>query len=454
MHRMKAPFSLLLTILLLSCTARAALPVAVNGQALPSLAPMLEKVTPAVVNIATTTHKRLRRHPLLDDPFFRWFFEEAPQYREREEQSLGSGIIVDAARGYVLTNHHVIEEADEIKVTLQDGRSFKARLLGQDPEMDIAVLQIPAKRLTALPWADSDRLKVGDFVVAIGSPFGLNQTVTSGIVSALGRSGLGIEGYENFIQTDASINPGNSGGPLVDLRGQLVGINTAILAPNGGNVGIGFAIPANIAHTLLRQIVEFGGVRRGVFGISVQDVSGDLAQALGMSRPEGAVITEVKAGSPAAGAGLQVGDVIVRIGRHAISGSSDLHTQLGLARIGEKIRLQILRNGQRIEVSAPIADPYADYLPGKQFSPALRGALLGEVVDVSNLGRNPGIAVGWVSKGSPAMRSGLREGDIIFQVNRHRVTDLQQLRALLARSRAIWQLRLRRGDSLVTLSSR
>ncbi|HHI76677.1 MAG TPA: trypsin-like serine protease, partial [Gammaproteobacteria bacterium] len=220
------PLLLLALFTVPACTA--GLPVAVDGQPLPSLAPMLERVTPAVVNIATSNRRKLRRHPLLDDPFFRWFFEEAPHRPRRPEvQSLGSGIIVDAHKGYVLTNNHVIDEADEIRVTLKDGRSFNARLLGRDPEMDIAVLQIPAEDLTALPWGDSDRLRVGDFVVAIGSPFGLSQTVTSGIVSALGRSGLGIEGYENFIQTDASINPGNSGGPLVDLRGRLVGVNTA-----------------------------------------------------------------------------------------------------------------------------------------------------------------------------------------------------------------------------------
>ena len=445
---------LALTLLTLSQLAPAALPAAVNGEPLPTLAPMLEKTTSAVVNIATTTHRQLRRHPLLDDPFFGWLFKEAPGLRQGEEQSLGSGIIVDAQKGYVLTNHHVIEEADEIKVTLQDGRSFTARLLGEDPEMDIAVLRIPPERLTALSWTDSDRLRVGDFVVAIGSPFGLNQTVTSGIVSALGRSGLGLEGYENFIQTDASINPGNSGGPLVNLRGELVGINTAILAPNGGNVGIGFAIPANIARAIMQQIVEYGGVSRGVFGVSVQDVSGDLAQALGMARPEGALVTEVKPGSSAAKSGLQVGDVITRIGQHKVNGSSDLHTQLGLGRIGQRITLQVLRDTHPLQVSADITDPYADYIDGAKFSPTLSGTLLGEVNDVSQLGENPGIEVGKVKEDSPAAYAGLRKGDVIFQVNRHRITSLRQLRELLDRSGGIWQMQLRRGDSLLTLATR
>ncbi len=444
-------------LLLLLCwmpLAGAALPVAVDGQPLPSLAPMLERVTGAVVNIATTTHQRLRRHPLLDDPFFRWFFQGVPLERRPEAQSLGSGIIVDAAKGYVLTNHHVIEGADEIKVTLKDGRSFRARVLGKDPEMDIAVLKIPAEHLTALPWADSDQLRVGDFVVAIGSPFGLNQTVTSGIVSALGRSGLGIEGYENFIQTDASINPGNSGGPLVNLRGELVGINTAILAPNGGNVGIGFAIPSNIAHTIMRQIVSYGSVQRGTFGATFQDLSADLAQALGMARPEGAVVTEVEPGSAADKAGLRVGDVIVRIGRHRVAGAGDLHTQLGLARIGESLKLDILRDHRPLSLQAVVADPYADYVPGKSIHPMLAGALLGEVVDVSGLGENPGIAVGRIRQDSPAWRIGLRKDDVIFKINGHRAATLQQLGRILARSDGIWQLQLRRGDSLLTLTTR
>jgi len=451
---MKTVLLLPLLALLLGNPLNAALPTAVNGDPLPSLAPMLEKTTAAVVNIATTTHRKLRRHPLLNDPFFRWFFEEAPGRRQSQEQSLGSGIIVDAQNGFVLTNNHVIEEADEIRVTLQDGRSLSARLLGQDPEMDVAVLQIAAKQLTALPWADSDQLRVGDFVVAIGSPFGLNQTVTSGIVSALGRSGLGIEGYENFIQTDASINPGNSGGPLVNLRGELVGINTAILAPSGGNVGIGFAIPSNIASNVMHQIVRYGAVRRGVFGVQTQDLSSDLAMALDMSRPRGALVTEVLSGSPAAKAGLQVGDVIIRAGGHLVSGSADLSTQLGLARIGEPIGLEILRDGRSLRISASAADPYADFIPGAEVSPALDGALLGEILDVSRLGENRGIAVGKLEPNSPAVAEGLKEGDVIFQVNRKRVSSLEELSSVLAHSARLWQIRLRRGDSVLTMATR
>jgi len=288
---------LALLMFLAAHAAVAALPAQLDGAPLPSLAPMLEKVTPAVVNISTVSAMRSEDHPLLRDPFFRWFFELPRDAPEKRSQSLGSGVIVDANRGYVLTNHHVIENASEIHVTLNDGRELKAEMLGSDPETDVALLQIEAVDLNAIPMGNSNQLRVGDFVVAIGNPFGLSQTVTSGIVSALGRSGLGIEGYENFIQTDASINPGNSGGPLVNLRGELVGINTAILAPSGGNVGIGFAIPVNMVEAIQRQIVEFGGVHRGTFGVTMQTLSPDLAPALRLPPDaRGAVVTGIRLG--------------------------------------------------------------------------------------------------------------------------------------------------------------
>lgn len=447
------PGRLLVTaLLLLSSHAFGALPWAVEGQPLPSLAPMLERTTPAVVNISTSTQARLRSQPLLNDPFFRWFFEQPRRQQKREQQSLGSGVIVDAQKGYLLTNQHVIDEAEQIRVTLKDGRKFEARLLGQDPEMDIAVLQIPAENLTAVRLGDSQRLRVGDFVVAIGSPFGLNQTVTSGIVSALGRSGLGIEGYENFIQTDASINPGNSGGPLVDLRGELVGINTAIFAPNGSSVGIGFAIPANMVRAIMRQIVEYGGVQRGVFGVTVQDTSAALAQAMGAPGRRGAMVAAVEPGSAAERAGLRAGDLITRINDQAVASAGDLRTQLGLMRVGERFALELVRDGQRQLLRAQIADPYADFVAGEQLGPELRGAHLGEVNDQSHLGSNRGIAVARVLPDSPAWRLGLRGNDVIFQVNRQRVQDLAALRA--AAGSDIWQLRLRRGNSLVTLMSR
>jgi Do/DeqQ family serine protease len=446
----------LLLMLLLTCKlggAVAALPTAVNGEPLPSLAPMLEKATPAVVNISTVSAMRTEDHPLLRDPFFRWFFELPRESQRRRNQSLGSGVVVDARAGHVLTNNHVIAKADEIRVTLHDGRELKAELLGADPETDVALLQIPAEGLTALPLADSDRLRVGDFVVAIGNPFGLGHTVTSGIISALGRSGINPEGYEDFIQTDASINPGNSGGPLVNLRGELVGINTAILAPSGGNVGIGFAIPSNMAAGIKRQIVEYGGIQRGVFGVSVQNVTPDLAAALGLPAGSGgAVISGVKSDSEAERAGLRAGDLVVEINGRAVRSATDLHSQLALLRVGERFSIEVLRQGRAQSLQARIADPFAGYVDGASVHRQFRGALLGEVIDESGLGRNPGIAVGRVTDGSNAWQSGLREGDVVFQVNRVRVATLEEMRA--AAAEGVGQIRLRRDDRLVTLVSR
>jgi len=306
---------LFLVFLVPSVINAGGLPGVVDGQPLPSLAPMLEQTTPAVVNISTRGTVR-SANPLFEDPFFRHFFDLPGNSRDgargrRQTQSLGSGVIVDADVGLVVTNHHVIENADEILVTLTDGREFQATMIGQDPEADIAVVSIKPEDLTALRWADSDQLRVGDFVVAIGNPFGLGQTVTSGIVSALGRSGLGIEEIEDFIQTDASINPGNSGGALVNLRGELVGINTAIVGPSGGNVGIGFAIPSNLAQDLMQQLVDDGEVRRGKLGVSLQELTEELQRVFGVKK--GVVVSGVEAESPADLAGLRRGDVLIEI---------------------------------------------------------------------------------------------------------------------------------------------
>ncbi len=444
----------LLTGLLLvgAAPAIAALPAGVDGQPLPSLAPMLERVTPAVVNISTQGRLQSDDLPLLRDPLFRWFFEDR-RPRQRGTQSLGSGVVVDADNGLILTNHHVIEKADKIRVTLSDGREFDAELLGADPDTDIAVLQVAATDLTAIPLADSDRLRVGDFVVAIGNPFGLRQTVTSGIVSALGRTGLGIEGYEDFIQTDASINPGNSGGPLVNLRGELVGINTAILAPSGGNVGIGFAIPSNMADAISRQIVEYGGINRGTFGIAAQDLTPALAQALGIAaRQSGAVVNDIEPNSAAAESGLQPGDVIVALGDRAVAGAADLETQLALRRIGDRIQLRVLRDGSQRTLKAQLADPYATYVDGASVAAILSGCRLKAVLDESGLGRLRGIAVGPVIEDSAAWERGLRKGDIIFEANRERVDTLDALGGIA--DNGLYQLRLRRGDRLITMVSR
>ena len=337
-----------------SAIAAAAIPEA-GGKVVASLAPMLRAITPGVVNIAV--HSRVREeNPLLRDPFFRRFFN-LPQHQhptERETQATGSGVVVDAARGYVLTNAHVVENATTIDVTTKDNRRFRAQLIGRDADTDVAVLRIQASALTAVPIGDSDRLEVGDFVLAIGNPFGLGQTVTSGIVSALGRSGLGIEGYEDFIQTDASINPGNSGGPLVNLEGQLIGINTAILAPGGGNIGIGFAVPVNMARRVMDQLIRYGEVKRGRIGIAIQDLTPDLAKAMHTTHTTGAVIARVDPGSPAQRAGLRTGDLVVAVDRVPVNSGTQLRNMIGLSRIGKEVALTVDREGSERLVAVRI----------------------------------------------------------------------------------------------------
>lgn len=439
----------LLLALLLSTPVHAALPVAVGGQELPTLAPMLDKATPAVINIASRGHVAVEQNPLLADPFFRRFFNVPNQPRERQTESLGSGVIVDAARGYVLTNNHVIDKADEITVTLRDGRHFNAKLIGADPESDVAVVQIPAQQLVALPLANSSNVRVGDFVVAIGNPFGLGQTVTSGIVSALGRSGLGIEGYEDFIQTDASINPGNSGGALVNLRGELVGINTAILAPNGGNIGIGFAIPINMAREIMGQLIAHGEVRRGQLGVTAQDLTPDLAKAFNIHVESGTVVAEVAPGSPAAKAGLKAGDVIMTVNDRPVRSSADVRNMIGLMRIGQQVKMDILRDGSvKKTIMATIAEARTITIDGKQLQPRLAGALYADIDEASPLyGRVSGVVVVKVRPGGPAWRAGLRQGDIIVSLNRQPVTDVRGLQRIAAASRGQLLINLQRGDS-------
>ncbi|MCC6208841.1 MAG: DegQ family serine endoprotease [Gammaproteobacteria bacterium] len=414
-----------------STGATASLPAADSqGAQLPSLAPMLEHVMPAVVNIATLSRVPVQNNPLLNDPFFRRFFNLPDRSQERQAQSLGSGVIIDAEQGYVLTNNHVVDKATEIRVTLMDGRQLTARLIGADPEADIAVIQIPAEGLAALTLADSSHLRVGDFVVAIGNPFGLGQTVTSGIVSALGRSGLGIEGFEDFIQTDASINPGNSGGALVNLRGELVGVNTAIIAPGGGNVGIGFAIPVNMASQIMAQLVEYGEVRRGQLGIAAQDLTPELAQAFGVhDLSQGVVVVQVGDNTPAAKAGIKSGDIIVNINGREIRARSELRTAIGLLRIGEKIKIEIVRDGKRRTMAAEITAPVQVQIAGEALNPRLAGALFGDLNESSPMyGRVEGVVVADIMASSAAQRSGLRPGDIVVAVNRRPIVSIEELR--------------------------
>ncbi|HEX6829273.1 MAG TPA: DegQ family serine endoprotease [Burkholderiales bacterium] len=417
---------------------------------LPTLAPVLKEVTPAVVNIAVLTRSPLESNPLYQDPFFRRFFN-LPD-KPKPQVSAGSGVIVNAAKGYVLTNHHVIREATQVIVTLKDRRQFEAKVVGSDPGTDIAVLQIEAPNLSALKLGDSDALEVGDFVVAIGNPFGLGQTVTSGIVSALGRSGLDIEGYEDFIQTDASINPGNSGGALVNLAGELVGINTAIIGPAGGNVGIGFAVPVNMVHAVMDQILRFGEVRRGRLGVSTQDLTPDLAESLGASRSEGAVVIAVEPGSAAEKAGLRARDVLLAVNGKAVRSSADVRNKVGLVPVGEKLELALLRAGKPLTAKLVVeATPEVTGGRGQQLR-EIPGALFSNIERGSPAyGKREGVLVLAVEREGKAAAWGLRPGDIIYGVNRKKVRSVSELAQAAKAAGARMSVSLIRGDYRLTL---
>ncbi len=435
-----------LALLLFSTLASGGLPAAVDGKPLPSLAPMLKQVTPAVVNI-TTQGRVIERSSLFDDPLFQRFFNMPGIQRERRTQGLGSGVIVDSRQGYILTNHHVIKDAEVIIIRLQDGRQIKARLVGADPDTDIAVLQIAADRLTAIPSADSSQLEVGDFVVAIGNPFGLGQTVTSGIVSALGRSGLGIESYEDFIQTDASINPGNSGGALVSLRGELVGINTAIIGPSGGNVGIGFAIPINMAKSIMAQLIQYGEVRRGRLGVGAQDLTPELAQGFDLDQQQGAIITHVTPNSPADNAGLRVGDVVIAINGKPLRNTLDLRNVVGLLPVGSELDIELIRRGRSHNTTAIIALPELRKIKGGKLNRQLRGATLRDITnDPRYSGDIEGILITEIEYNSPAAHAGLHEGDIIIGMNDTPIANLEMLeKRLKQQSRRKAWLNILRG---------
>lgn len=434
--------------------AIAGIPVSIggDGQTIPTLAPLLERVTPGVVNIAVRGHVAAQSNPLLEDPFFRRFFgvPEQQQPQQREFQAAGSGVIVDAEKGYIITNNHVVEHADEITVTLRDGRRLKAKRVGTDPETDVAVVKVEPGNLTAVPLGDSDKLKVGDFVIAVGNPFGLGQTVTSGIVSALGRSGLGIEGYEDFIQTDASINPGNSGGALVDLRGHLIGINTAIVGPAGGNVGIGFAIPINMARAIMDQLIRHGKVQRGLLGVQIQNLTPDIALALGIKASRGAVVAKVEPGTAAQKAGIKAGDVIVSVDDKPVSSAMDLRNKVGLLRVGQSIKLGVLRGKTKLSINAvltPMLQAQAQ-AQSQSLDPRLAGAVFGEIPQDSPLhGRVTGVDVLQIKAGSPAWNAGLRKGDIITSVNRKDVNTPQQLADAAKANKDVLLLNVRRGDA-------
>jgi Do/DeqQ family serine protease len=439
--------------------ALAALPAALAQTPTASLAPMIKRASPAVVNIATrgTTSDTGAQNPLAEDPFFRRFFGAPPDLAPKGHsfQSAGSGVIFDAQAGYILTNAHVVENASEITVTLQDGRDVEAEIVGRDEPSDVAVLKVKANGLTQIPMGDSRNLEVGDFVVAIGNPFGLQHTVTFGIISGLSRSGISPDGYEDYIQTDASINPGNSGGALVNLKGELIGINSTILSKSGGNIGIGFAIPINMVKNVSDQLLKYGAVKRGVLGINIYTLTSDIARSLGLENVHGALVSEVVGGSAAEKAGVHTGDVITAVNAQNVKSNAELRNVIGLLRVGDKVDIALLREGSPKHVTAVIAaiaaPPAAVAPPAHAATEATAHGLDGAAM--ADAPENGGAVVQSVEPGSPAALQGLRENDVIVRVNRERISNLEQLRAHTKNTTSL-VIEVRRGKASLLIPLR
>jgi Do/DeqQ family serine protease len=430
----------LLFVLGLAASAQAALPQVVKGKPVTSLAPLVEEVSPAVVNIRVS-QTITRRNPYGNDAFRRFFGIPDSPGGEREVESAGSGVIVDAERGYILTNHHVIGDADKIQISLIDGTVHDAEIVGSDPATDIALIKVDVEGLVDMPIGDSDGARVGDFVIAIGNPFGLSHTVTSGIISALGRTGISRDSYEDFIQTDASINPGNSGGALVNMNGELIGINSAIISRSGGNVGIGFAVPTEIASSIMSQILDFGEIRRGLLGVNIQTIDAEAAEALGSEVDGGALITGVQPESAAELAGLEVGDIIVEVNKKEVDGAAELRNRIGLLRSGEQVNIKYVRDNKTLSTQAELGQAQSQMVLGEEIHPGLAGSIFSAVSSTSE----DGIEIGEVQEGSAAAQRGLQTGDLITHVNRARIRALDDLREVASRYDILF-LNIRRGD--------
>ena len=437
-------------LIMLSSSAQAVLPLQVGEQKVPTLAPMIKEVSPSVVNIAIKGSVEVATNPFFEDPFFRRFFNVPDQPQRRQFQSAGSGVIVDAKNGYILTNAHVVANAEEIEVTLLDDRTLGAKVIGADAGSDIAVIQVEPDQLEQIPLGNSDKLEVGDFVVAIGNPFGFSNTVTSGIVSALGRSGLNRDAYEDFIQTDAPINPGNSGGALITLTGELIGINSAIISNSGGNLGIGFAIPINMAQTIMDQIIEFGEVRRGLLGVNIYTLTPALAEAYGLDIEQGALVAQVMPGSAAEQAGIEAGDVIVELDGVTVDDAGELRNTIGLMRIGDEVKVEAIRDGKPKRFTAVLGGEAELQVDATVLPAGLQGAELTELPDSREYRGIKGVLVASVEPGSAAARRGLQGGDIVTKVNRARIDSVEAFSEAVANVDSL-VLTIRRGTAQLLL---
>ncbi|WP_241623675.1 serine endoprotease DegP [Rosenbergiella epipactidis] len=461
--------ALSLSLALGSASVSAAQTASADSQQMPSLAPMLQKIMPSVVSISvegsTTVKNQANQQfqqffgdmtpfcqqgsPFMNSPLCQTPNQGQGQGGQQEKfRALGSGVVINAVKGYVVTNNHVVDNASKITVQLSDGRRFEAKVIGKDPRSDIALIQLKdATNLTAIKMADSDNLQVGDYTVAIGNPYGLGETVTSGIVSALGRSGLNVDNYENFIQTDAAINRGNSGGALVNLNGELIGINTAILAPDGGNIGIGFAIPSNMVKNLTAQMIEYGQVKRGELGIMGTELNSELAKAIHVNAQRGAFISQVLPNSSAEKAGMKPGDVIVSMNGKPLNSFAALRAEVGSLPVGTKLALGVIRDGKPVNVTLELQQSRQDNVSSATIYAGIEGAELSNSVSDGQ----KGVHVDAVKAGSTAARIGLRKGDVILGVNQQSIANLGELRKVLDAKPAVLALNIKRGNAVLYL---